>query len=107
MTDRGAPASSTPSPVPAARIDAVEFYWRPRCPFCMMLERDLVAAGIPLDRRNIWEDPSAAALVRSVADGNETVPTVVVGNRVRVNPGWAEVEALLLELAPHLLAACR
>jgi mycoredoxin len=28
---------------------------------------------------NIWEDPQAAARVRSVANGNETVPTVFVG----------------------------
>ena len=30
---------------------------------------------------NIWKDPAAAAFVRSVADGNETVPTVTVAGR--------------------------
>jgi hypothetical protein len=36
---------------------------------------------------DIWRDPSAAATVRGIADGNETVPTVVVGGQSRVNPG--------------------
>jgi hypothetical protein len=35
---------------------------------------------------NIWADPSAAATVRSLAGGNETVPTVVIGERGHVNP---------------------
>ena len=95
-SDRSTGASET--------IDAVEFYWRPGCPFCSMLERDLAASGIPLSKRNIWDDPSAAAFVRSVADGNETVPTVVVGGRAMVNPPAARVEALLAEVAPHLVA---
>lgn len=85
-------------------IDAVEFYWRPGCPFCSMLERDLVRADIPLDRRNIWDDPEAAAFVRSVANGNETVPTVVVGGQAMVNPPAKQVAGVLAEVAPHLLA---
>ncbi|WP_422392164.1 glutaredoxin family protein [Nakamurella antarctica] len=35
---------------------------------------------------NIWSDPDAAAFVRSVAGGNETVPTVVIDGRAVVNP---------------------
>jgi glutaredoxin len=42
---------------------------------------------------NIWDDPDAAAFVRSVADGNETVPTVVVGDRAMVNPSFQAVVA--------------
>lgn len=87
----------------SATIDAVEFYWRPGCPFCAMLERDLAVAGIPTTKRNIWDDPSAAAFVRSVADGNETVPTIRVADQAMVNPPIAEVEALLSEVAPHLV----
>ncbi len=84
--------------------DAVlEFFWRPGCPFCMMLERDLDRAGIGVVRRNIWEEPEAAAIVRSVADGNETVPTVRIGDRALVNPPVAEVADLLREVAPQLL----
>ncbi len=73
----------------------VEFYWRPGCPFCMMLERSLAKKGIPLDKRNIWEDPNAAAFVRSVADGNETVPTVRIGSVSMVNPSARQVQAAL------------
>jgi hypothetical protein len=40
---------------------------------------------------NIWDDPAAAARVRSVAGGNETVPTVFVGDQVMVNPTVREV----------------
>ncbi len=85
-------------------IDAVEFYWRPGCPFCAMLERDLNAASIPLAKRNIWDDPSAAEFVRSVADGNETVPTIFVGGKAMVNPPIGQVTKLLSEIAPHLIS---
>lgn len=81
----------------------VAFYWRPGCPFCMALERSLNKAGIPLDKRNIWDDPDAAAFVRSVADGNETVPTVAVGNTFMVNPNRKQVEKAMKAETPHLL----
>ncbi len=83
--------------------DELEFFWRPGCPFCMMLERDLERVGIAVTRRNIWDEPEAAAIVRSVADGNETVPTVRIGDRALVNPPIAEVAQLLAEVAPELL----
>lgn len=54
---------------------------------------------------DIWENPEAAAVVRSAARGNETVPTVVVGGRALVNPTPQAVEALLAEVAPGLLPA--
>jgi glutaredoxin-like protein len=86
-----------------AVIDAVTFYWRPGCGFCARLERDLERLGVPLDRHNIWDDESAAAVVRSIANGNETVPTVVVGSHRMVNPSATKVlEALSVE-APHLV----
>lgn len=64
----------------------------------MMLQHDLERAGLPVREVNIWEDPEAAARVRSVADGNETVPTVFVGDRAMVNPSIAEVEAAVRDL---------
>ena len=82
---------------------AVEFYWRPGCPFCVALRRRLRRRGIPLREVNIWEDPEAAARVRGAAGGNETVPTVFVGEHALVNPSIGQVEALLRESAPHLL----
>ncbi len=81
----------------------LELFWRPGCPFCTMLERDLDQVGIPVTRRNIWEEPEAAAVVRSVADGNETVPTVRIGDRALVNPPIDQVARLLAEVAPQLL----
>lgn len=81
---------------------AITFYWRPGCGFCMGLERRLDGLGLPLDKRNIWEDPSAAAVVRSIANGNETVPTVVVGEAAMVNPSAQAVLAAVRTEAPHL-----
>ena len=73
----------------------VTFFWRPGCGFCTRLKRGLLAAGVRLDERNIWDDPEAAAFVRSVARGYETVPTVVVKGTALVNPPAHEVVALL------------
>jgi len=73
----------------------VEVFWRPGCPFCMRLENDLNKAGVAYDRFNIWDDPEHAAFVRSVADGNETVPTVRVGDVSMVNPSLGEVVAAM------------
>ena len=86
-----------------SEIEAIDFYWRQGCGFCMALERGLSRAGIPLEKKNIWEDPDHAAFVRSVADGNETVPTVVVGTAAMVNPRVGEVVDVLRSEAPHLL----
>lgn len=82
--------------------NAIIFYWRPGCGFCMGLERRLNRLGIPLDKRNIWEDAAAAGAVRSIANGNETVPTVVVGSARMVNPSADAVLAAVRAEAPHL-----
>lgn len=79
---------------------AVTVYWRPGCGFCAGLFRSLERVGVEPERRNIWEDEDAAAFVRSVADGNETVPTVTVGDHAFVNPTGAEVIRALAEVAP-------
>lgn len=75
----------------------ITLYWRPGCPFCSMLVQSLDRAGITYVKRNIWEDPEAAAFVRSVANGNETVPTVTVGDRAMVNPGLEDVVAAMAD----------
>lgn len=77
----------------------VEFYWRPGCGFCSSLRHALDRAGVKLKERDIWEDPEAAAFVRSVAQGNETVPTVVVAGEAMVNPRPGQVLARLERLA--------
>ena len=75
----------------------ITFYWRPGCGFCRRLHADLDAAGVSFEMRNIWEDPDAAAFVRSVARGNETVPTVTVGDTAMVNPSVRDVLALVAQ----------
>lgn len=61
-------------------------YLRPGCPFCSRLTSSLDHAGVEYDQVDIWDDPEAAAFVRSVANGNETVPTVVLAGTAHINP---------------------
>jgi glutaredoxin len=83
--------------------DAVDVYWRPGCGFCSRLLRKLDRSGLPLRLHNIWEDPDAAEIVRAAARGNETVPTVGVGDAYLVNPGLHDVMDLVGRNAPELL----
>lgn len=83
--------------------EQIDFYWRPGCPFCMGLERDLTNAKVPFAKLNIWEDADHAAFVRSVANGNETVPTLRIGETSLVNPSAAEVIEAMREQTPHLV----
>lgn len=69
----------------------ITVYWRPACPFCMVLRRGLKKLGLPTQEIDIWSDPEGAAAVRAAANGNETVPTVRVGDTWMVNPSSAEV----------------
>jgi len=73
----------------------VTVYWRPGCPYCSRLTAKLDKAGVVRQERNIWTDDEAAATVRSIANGNETVPTVVVGTTTLVNPSIREVLAAM------------
>ena len=85
--------------------DQIDFYWRPGCGFCMFLERKLKKAGVPYRKLNIWEDPDHAAFVRSVANGNETVPTLHIGDAALVNPSIGEVIETMRAETPDLLPA--
>jgi glutaredoxin len=79
----------------------ITVYWRPGCLFCSSLFRDLDRWSIPYRAGNIWEDPAAAATVRGATGGNETVPTVQVGDRFLVNPTLDKVLAVVHDLDPH------
>jgi len=57
-----------------------------------------------MNEHNIWESDDDAATVRAIADGNETVPTIIIGPVGLVNPSLKQVKATLEEHAPHLLA---
>ncbi len=78
-------------------------YTRPGCPFCTSLRTGLRRQGLEFREVDIWEDPEAAGVVRSIADGNETVPTVVVGEWNAVNPSASAVLGAVAEHAPERL----
>lgn len=75
----------------AGYVDGVEVLWRPGCPFCMKLRRGLRRRAISTTEIDIWQDRSAAQRVRAVTGGDETVPTVFVGNLALVNPRVRDV----------------
>ena len=93
-------SSAAADPALTNDLDAIHVYWRPGCPFCMSLDRALRDIEIPLEKHNIWDDPDAAAFVRSVANGNETVPTVRVGDEFLVNPTARQVAEAVARVAP-------
>lgn len=68
--------------------------WRPGCPFCSMLFRSMDRHEIEHDRRNIWEDEEARRLL-SDRIGCETVPSVLVGDELLVNPSVTELLGVL------------
>jgi glutaredoxin len=88
------------------RTDAViELYWRPGCAACVVLRALVRYRRLPVREVNIWDDPEAAARVRSVANGSETVPTVFVGMHPLVNPAIGELLAAVRQQAPDVAAA--
>lgn len=97
--------ASEPTPNPGVdAADAVHVYWRPGCPYCAVLRRGLRKLGIDTVEHNIWHDPADAAIVRHHANGNETVPTVVIGDVGLVNPSAKHVARYLAETAPHAVS---
>lgn len=79
----------------SATNNEVTIYWRPGCGFCRRLEDAVGDLADKATWHNIWEDEEAAAFVRSVNDGNEVVPTVVINGTAHTNPAPATVvEAL-------------
>lgn len=85
--------------------DEVVIYWRPDCVFCLDLLLRLKWTRLRYRKVDIRKDADARAFVRSVADGNETVPTVVVAGRALVNPSKRELIAAVRERAPRALDA--
>jgi glutaredoxin len=83
--------------------EEVVLYWRPMCTYCMKLRFSLLFTRLRHRKVNIWKDPDAAAFVRSVANGFETVPTVTVAGRPMVNPSRRELLDAVKTYAPHLL----
>ncbi|MGW2640194.1 glutaredoxin domain-containing protein [Streptomyces sp. NPDC001348] len=89
------------SALEAGRRSAVDgrpvVFWRPGCQYCLRLRFRLGRSARQVHWVDIWRDPAGAATVRAANDGNETVPTVVVGGRPHTNPSPAWVR----EQLPH------
>ena len=75
-------------------INAVQFYWRPGCGFCARLDRAR-ARRYPDGETQHLGGPGRRAIVRSLANGNETVPTIVIDDIGMVNPSADEVITVL------------
>lgn len=76
---------------PMGSSSTVTVYWRPGCPYCARLRRELRVIGLVTSEVNIWENSAAAAVVRAYTGGNETVPTVVIGDTGLINPSAVAV----------------
>jgi mycoredoxin len=105
--DVGGEPSTTSEPGAAdpAGAPSIQLYWRPGCGFCSSLTRSLDRIGLDYDAHDIWDDEDAAVFVRSVANGNETVPTVRIGDVALVNPTADEVMAEVATIAPARVPA--
>lgn len=77
------PQHTSPETIAAA---PVVIFWRPWCPYCQRLRGRLGPAGRGALWVNIWRDRDAAARVRQINEGNETVPTVLIGGEPHTNP---------------------
>lgn len=68
--------------------------WKPGCPYCERLLRTL-GGDDRLTWVNVWHDDAANAVVRRLNDGDEYVPTLLIGEVVLRNPTADEVRAAL------------
>jgi len=111
-----------PLPAGLGGASQVTVLWRPGCPYCALLLRGLDRAGLAYNRLNIWDHPDAAAWLRTVTGGDETVPTVHVraavdaavdaagdaaGAVALVNPSTADVLEAVARIAPQARAEVR
>ena len=90
--------SVNPEPTTSERIIV---YGRPGCPGVPPVLRLLDAAGADYEYVNIREDPEAAARLRAITGGYESVPTVVLPDgRALVEPGTMKLRQMLQEQNP-------
>jgi len=69
------------------------------CGYCKRLKRQLNDLGITFEEVNIEEVPEAAALIETINNGNQVVPTLVFSDGTSMtNPPAAEVQAKLATL---------
>ncbi|QXJ24598.1 mycoredoxin [Actinomadura graeca] len=81
---------------PAGQLTMYTTSW---CGFCRRLKSQLARDGIEMVEVDIERDPAAADYVMSVNGGNQTVPTVTIGDAVVLtNPSAKEVKRHLAAL---------
>ena len=74
-------------------------YTTPWCGYCHRLRGQLDREGIAYDVVDIEQVPSAADIVMSANNGNQTVPTLVYGDgTAHTNPSLAQVKTKLASL---------
>ena len=74
-------------------------YSTPWCGYCHRLKSQLDREGIPFDIVDIEQDPSAAQLVETANDGNQTVPTLIYSDGTsHTNPSLIQVKEKLAAL---------
>lgn len=81
--------------------DAMTFtmYSTTWCGYCKRLKRQLNDLGITFEEVNIEEVPEAAALIETINNGNQVVPTLVFADGTSMtNPPAVEVQAKLATL---------
>lgn len=95
MFDRKPASVSAAEGLRAAEEGRVVVYWRTGCTFCQRLHLMLGKKVRDVVWVDVWADPEASAYVRSVNDGNEVVPTVVIDGVAHTNPAPRQVRSSL------------
>jgi mycoredoxin len=79
---------------------AFTMYSTPWCGYCHRLKSQLDREGIPFDIVDIEQDPSAAQIVETANNGNQTVPTLIYSDGTsQTNPSLIQVKEKLAALA--------
>lgn len=80
----------------ASKDAPITMYSTVWCGYCHRLKTALKSAGIPFTEVDIEHDDAAAAFVRGVNGGNQTVPTVKFADgSALTNPSLADIKAKL------------
>ena len=95
----GRPEATPHAAAPARAEEGAAIYWRPGCPYCAVLSAAVRRHRDQAAWVYIHRDPDAAAYVRSVNQGDETVPTVLIDGVAHTNPPPALVREALARIA--------
>jgi len=81
-------------------MSSFTMYTTPWCGYCHRLKSQLDREGIGYEIVDIEQSPEAAAIVESVNNGNQTVPTLVYADgTAQTNPSVAQVKEKIAALA--------